>query len=356
MYSVQIQEGWTVGTQQIITFPGGQRVAIVVPPGVRPGQVIRVEAPAPPAGPTVRVQVPAGCGPGSKVEFPVPGGRKMVVVVPPGHKAGETFSVAVPSEGNAAPAPTPAPAPAPAPQPQPERAPAYDLPAAPVRATGLVLKEGPLFVRGGIMKGWKQRWFILRSDGTLRYRKAQTSLEELGTINLNGLGVMSQGQEVADCGKTHAFRLFHAGSSTEHWVAGADRAVSDEWINSIERRFNIQRRMEVNGPTTEEVDDVVIITAGSEAVSVGGSVVEQPITITIKPFGLSLALPSNGETVGKLKQRIEAEQGTPAELQRLLFVGQEMMDETRQLLAYGVGDHAEVYMVRRLSSSKPPRR
>ena len=329
-----------------------------------------MEAPAPPAGPTVRVQVPAGCGPGSKVEFPVPGGRKMVVVVPPGHKAGETFSVAVPSEGNAAPAPTPAPAPAPAPQPQPERAPAYDLPAAPVRATGLVLKEGPLFVRGGIMKGWKQRWFILRSDGTLRYRKAQTSLEELGTINLNGLGVMSQGQEVADCGKTHAFRLFHAGSSTvspgtrsvtssvawlcaygwlagmgsqEHWVAGADRAVSDEWINSIERRFNIQRRMEVtthpnrgvhvprlrmllvaqvNGPTTEEVDDVVIITAGSEAVSVGGSVVEQPITITIKPFGLSLALPSNGETVGKLKQRIEAEQGTPAELQRLLFVGQ----------------------------------
>ena len=66
-HQVCIEEGWTAGTQQVVTFPGGQRVAIVIPHGVRPGQTIMVQAPstaAPPphAGPTVRVMVPAGCG------------------------------------------------------------------------------------------------------------------------------------------------------------------------------------------------------------------------------------------------------------------------------------------------------
>jgi len=40
---VTIAPGWESGSQQIIPFPNGQRVAFVVPPNVRPGQVIQVQ-------------------------------------------------------------------------------------------------------------------------------------------------------------------------------------------------------------------------------------------------------------------------------------------------------------------------
>jgi hypothetical protein len=85
LHSVQIQPGWQPGSQQVITVPAtGQRMAIVVPQGVRAGQTITVQAPPAPAQNTLRVVVPAGCGPGSRVEFQLPDGRKMVATVPPG--------------------------------------------------------------------------------------------------------------------------------------------------------------------------------------------------------------------------------------------------------------------------------
>ena len=45
----------------------------------------------------------------------------------------------------------------------------------------------------------------------------------------------------------------------------------------------------------------------------------------------------------------------PPELQRLIFQGTELMDEARPLGQYGVDDHAEIFVVRRLASSRPPR-
>ena len=44
------------------------------------------------------------------------------------------------------------------------------------------------------------------------------------------------------------------------------------------------------------------------------------------------------------------------ELLRLIYVGVEMMDEQRTLGSYGVGDMSEIYVVRRLATSRPPRR
>lgn len=75
----------------------------------------------------------------------------------------------------------------------------------------------------------------------------------------------------------------------------------------------------------------------------------------MQPYGLEFTL-SNMELVGGVKQLIEGKQGTPKQLQRLLFLGQEMMDDTRSLLAYGLGDRSELYMVRSLAATKPPRR
>ena len=34
LVEVRIEEGWEVGSQQILSLPNGQRVAITVPPGV----------------------------------------------------------------------------------------------------------------------------------------------------------------------------------------------------------------------------------------------------------------------------------------------------------------------------------
>lgn len=152
--------------------------------------------------------------------------------------------------------------------------------------------------------------------------------------------------------------------------------MQDAWLSAIERRFSLHRDMQLTN-SLEGDDGVVVVDVSAGSVArVGADVIEQAITVVIKPFGMEVALPSNGETVGKvthildtsfhnpfqafhfaqLKHRIEAEQGTPVDLQRLLFVGQEMMDDTRSLLSYGIGDRCEVYMVRSLAARRPPKR
>jgi hypothetical protein len=49
-------------------------------------------------------------------------------------------------------------------------------------------------------------------------------------------------------------------------------------------------------------------------------------------------------------------QDVPVDLIRLIYMGQEMMDEGRALDKYGIGNMAEIYAVRRLAPSRPPRR
>jgi hypothetical protein len=39
---------------------------------------------------------------------------------------------------------------------------------------------------GGHVKNWKRRWFVLLSDGHVRYFKAQDSIEQSGEIDLSG--------------------------------------------------------------------------------------------------------------------------------------------------------------------------
>ena len=56
------------------------------------------------------------------------------------------------------------------------------------------------------------------------------------------------------------------------------------------------------------------------------------------------------------QEKIVSVQDIPAELLRLIYVGVEMMDEQRAVGSYGVGELSEVYVVRRLAASRPPRR
>ena len=292
---VTIEQGWAAGSQQIISFPNGQRVAIVIPDGVRPGQVIQVQAPVapPPAvdqhGTRLQIMVPAGCAPGSRVEFKLPDGRSMVAEVPPGLRPGQTFTVVAPAPPGHAPAP--APIPAPVPEPAPQIAPP---PIAPPRVGGegdetgeadnsstssttapgisirhsesgtisnevVTLREGYLQKQGHIRKSWKKRWFVLKSDGQMPYYKNENSAsrdeDPLGIVQIgaDGLSVAGGEAEAAAAGRAHAFRLHQPGcsagggsnSSKEFVLAGVDRADTEGWINAIERRYQLQREIEL---------------------------------------------------------------------------------------------------------------
>lgn len=252
-------------------------------------------APPPSVGNGARLQimVPAGCAPGSRVEFRLPDGRSMEAEVPPGMRPGQTFSVVAPDPPGQAPAPAPIPAPPqePPPEPPPEIAPP---PIAPPRiggegdgaadvdgsspsgtaaagisirhsASGVIsnevvtLREGYLQKQGQIRKSWKKRWFVLKSDGQMPYYKNENSAsrgeDPLGVVQIgtDGLSVAGGEAEAAAAGRAHVFRLHQPGSSgggsssssKEFVLAGVDRADTEGWINAIERRYQLQREVEL---------------------------------------------------------------------------------------------------------------
>ena len=287
---VTIQDGWAPGSRQIISFPGGQRVAIVVPPGCVPGQVIQVQAPAPPpqTGTRLQIMVPAGCAPGSRVEFKLPDGRSMNANVPAGMRPGQQFTVEVPPAPGSAPAPAPIPVPppgAPEPAPAPQIAPppvgggdedragegggggsssSTPAPSISLRhseaevasAEAAVLREGYLQKQGHIRKSWKKRWFVLKSDGQMPYYKNENSAsrdeEPLGIIQIgtDGLSVAGGEAEAEAASRAHAFRLYQPGSrgverGREFILAGSDQSDTEAWINTIERRYQLQREIEL---------------------------------------------------------------------------------------------------------------
>jgi hypothetical protein len=272
--SVTIQDDWAVGSSQIVSFPTGQRVSIVVPPGVRPGQIIQVQAPQaaapPPAESGVRLQimVPAGCAPGSRVEFKLPDGRSMNAVVPPGVRPGQMFTVVATQPPGTAPPPASIPLPAPEPAPAPQIAPppvggvsgGTSAPEISIRhsASGarsveiVTLREGFLQKQGHIRKSWKKRWFVLKSDGTMPYYKNESSAtkdeEPLGVVMIgaDGLNVSGGEAESSAAGRSCAFRLHQPGGTVREYVlAGSDQAETDAWINTIERRYQLQREYEL---------------------------------------------------------------------------------------------------------------
>jgi hypothetical protein len=57
-----------------------------------------------------------------------------------------------------------------------------------------------------------------------------------------------------------------------------------------------------------------------------------------------------------VQEKIGLVQDIAVELLRLIFMGVEMMDEQKTLGTYGVGQFSEIYAVRRLAATRPPRR
>ncbi len=256
--------------------------------------MIQVQAPPPPPvenGTRLQIMVPAGCAPGSRVKFGLPDGRSMEAEVPPGMRPGQTFTVVAPAPPGSAPAPIPAPPQEP--EPAPEIAPP---PIAPPRiggerddaaadadgssstsgtpapgisikdsASGVIsnevvtLREGFLQKQGQIRKSWKKRWFVLKSDGQMPYYKNENSAsrgeDPLGVVQIgtDGLSVAGGEAEAAAAGRAHVFRLHQPGSSgggsssssKEFVLAGADRADTEGWINAIERRYQLQREVQL---------------------------------------------------------------------------------------------------------------
>ena len=364
-HPVTIKPEWAPGSRQVITFPGGQQVAIVVPPNVQPGQQIMVQAPVPPPaemGDRLEIVVPAGSAPGSKVEFPLPDGRMMSAIVPDGARPGQRIVVVVPRAGAGAgggaaepppphiPLPDPEPAPAPAPElspppaveepePEPEPSPAPEISirhsdsdsTMPVLNTEVVaLRSGYLDKKGDIRKNWKKRWFVLQTDGTLPYYKNETAAdrgeEPLGVIAIGAQGLNVAGGEAvaASAGRAHAFRLYQPGGSRNEYVlAGADQATTNLWISTIERRYQLTREHEL-GLTDGGGSAFAMASAGatvtvesdgggggalSEAllVSADGEDAAQPaereIDIVLKPWILPITV-STAMPIGELKAKI----------------------------------------------------
>ena len=135
--TIVVPQDWVEGRQLTVMAPSGQRLAVNVPPGTRPGATLKINvppaggdaaAPTPPAAlgrqVTVKFKVPEGHPPGAPLAINVPGGGTFHVNLPPGAPAGTELQAKVPAApgmevpeappAGTAPAAAPAAAPSPA--------------------------------------------------------------------------------------------------------------------------------------------------------------------------------------------------------------------------------------------------
>ena len=101
---VVVPAGCPSGSEIFVAGPDGCEIAVIVPDGVTPGDVIIVELPPPLPSPTkagdnvVNAVVPDDCEGGSEIVIDV-GNRELTVIVPHGLRPGDVMEVTVPDEG-----------------------------------------------------------------------------------------------------------------------------------------------------------------------------------------------------------------------------------------------------------------
>ena len=97
MMQVQVPSQLPPDRTIVVQTPTGQKIAVKVPPNVKPGQMIHVQVPAT-EQPTqdIEVAVPVGCVPGQQIRVQAPGGL-IEVMIPDGVGPGMKFRVRVPA-------------------------------------------------------------------------------------------------------------------------------------------------------------------------------------------------------------------------------------------------------------------
>eukprot|EP00735_Rhodelphis_limneticus_P014986 TRINITY_DN9112_c0_g1::TRINITY_DN9112_c0_g1_i1::g.18218::m.18218 TRINITY_DN9112_c0_g1::TRINITY_DN9112_c0_g1_i1::g.18218 ORF type:complete len:180 (+),score=11.67,sp/Q9ST43/PH1_ARATH/41.23/3e-26,PH/PF00169.24/4.8e-23,PH_11/PF15413.1/5.1e-08,PH_3/PF14593.1/1.3e-08,PH_9/PF15410.1/0.00014,PH_8/PF15409.1/0.0023,PH_6/PF15406.1/0.015,PH_6/PF15406.1/1.9e+03 TRINITY_DN9112_c0_g1_i1:30-542(+) len=96
--------------------------------------------------------------------------------------------------------------------------------------TGKKLKEGWLTKQGGIIRNWKERWFIL-TDSQLVYFKDKDAIQPQALINLKQCTSIKGAEELLQ--KDYSFQL-QTPDRTYFFLASSEQDKT-EWINAIGR-------------------------------------------------------------------------------------------------------------------------
>ena len=115
-----------------------------------------------------------------------------------------------------------------------------------IRISGSIIsKEGFLFKKGGIIKSWSRRYFVLSPQSLCYFRsEVHEKLEPLGRIFLSD--IVSISTESTEKKKAFVFVLHTKKRAV--LLQGANNEDRDKWVECIKRASEIDKEAETKDP------------------------------------------------------------------------------------------------------------
>mmetsp|Transcript_49852 Transcript_49852/g.97754 ORF Transcript_49852/g.97754 Transcript_49852/m.97754 type:complete len:657 (-) Transcript_49852:97-2067(-) len=99
-----------------------------------------------------------------------------------------------------------------------------------------VVHSGYLWKKGGFRKNWNSRFFVLSSDGTLKYFEShlpKKMKKPCGVINLDGAAVMQLPSSHASSKDRFPFTIAPESGSRRYYIEATSKSDHDKWTNVI---------------------------------------------------------------------------------------------------------------------------
>ena len=112
-------------------------------------------------------------------------------------------------------------------------------------AVSIISKEGFLFKKGGVIKSWSRRYFVLSPQSLCYFRsEAHEKLEPLGRIFLSD--IVSISAESTEKKKAFVFVLHTKKRAV--LLQGANNEDRDKWVHGIKRAAEMDKEAENMDP------------------------------------------------------------------------------------------------------------
>lgn len=112
-------------------------------------------------------------------------------------------------------------------------------------SNSIILKDGFLYKKGGIIKSWSRRYFVLSPQSLCYFRSEDhEKMEPLGRIFLSDIvSISTEGTE-----KKKAFVFVLHTKKRAVLLQGANTEDRDKWISAIQRSLEVDREAESKDP------------------------------------------------------------------------------------------------------------